>query len=121
MRLNLPILDRLEGCQNILISGIGGGFDIFTGLPIYHALRALGKTVHLANYTLVDLNLIPHLTESEVVIPGRLVGVCGTPDDFHTLYCGEGTLAQWLKTEHNTPATVWLLPNEGGLAMIEAY
>jgi hypothetical protein len=32
---NLPILDHLVGCRSILITGIGGGFDVFAGLPIY--------------------------------------------------------------------------------------
>jgi len=34
MKLNLPILDKLDGCERILIAGAGGGFDIFAGLPL---------------------------------------------------------------------------------------
>lgn len=51
MQLNLPILDRLAGCQNVLIAGMGGGFDIFCGLPIYFALQERGQRAHLANLT----------------------------------------------------------------------
>jgi hypothetical protein len=51
MQLNLPIFDRLAACQNILIAGMGGGFDIFCGLPICFALQERGQRVHLANLT----------------------------------------------------------------------
>lgn len=121
MRLNLPILERLEACQNILIAGIGGGFDIFTGLPIYYTLCGLGKTVHLANYTLLDLSLVPFLAEAEIVIPGRLIGVSGITKELGMSYCAEGSLAQWLKIQHNMEISIWMLPNEGGVAMIDAY
>jgi len=63
MRLNLPILNILQDCQNILIAGAGGGFDVFIGLPIYFTLREMGKTVHLANYSAIDPKLdTSHLT-----------------------------------------------------------
>ncbi len=46
MQLNLPILDQLADSKSILIAGIGGGFDVLAGLPLYFTLRAIGKTVH---------------------------------------------------------------------------
>jgi hypothetical protein len=49
--LKLPIFDLLEKSRNVLIAGAGGGFDIFTGLPLYFALRDQGKKVFLANYS----------------------------------------------------------------------
>ena len=57
MQLNLPILHLLEKSQSILIAGAGGGFDVFAGLPLYFALRDLGKNVHLANYSFTDPTL----------------------------------------------------------------
>jgi len=121
MRLNLPILERLENCQNILIAGIGGGFDVFIGLPIYFTLRNLGKTVHLANYTFANFKRLPHVAESEVLIPDRLVAVSGLKESRWAVFCAEGGLAQWLKTQDNTTHSIWLLPNEGGVAITEAY
>jgi len=53
--MNIPFLKELERAQNVLLAGAGGGFDIFTGLPIYHWLRNAGKTVHLANLSFSDL------------------------------------------------------------------
>ena len=42
MELNLPILKQLTDCKNLLIAGMGGGFDIFCGLPIYFELKKRG-------------------------------------------------------------------------------
>lgn len=44
--LRLPA--ALEASNNILIAGAGGGFDLYTGLPMYERLRSLGKRVSLA-------------------------------------------------------------------------
>ena len=47
---------KLEKAQNILIAGAGGGFDIYSGLPLYFNLRAQGKRVHLANFSFTHLS-----------------------------------------------------------------
>jgi hypothetical protein len=44
-----PLGAALAPARRILLAGAGGGFDIFCGLPLFFALRALGKEVHLAN------------------------------------------------------------------------
>ena len=56
MRLNLPVLDRLSASRILLIAGMGGGFDVFCGLPIYFELRSRGLNVHLGS-----LSFSPHL------------------------------------------------------------
>jgi len=50
-----PLLEKLSSCDNILLAGAGGGFDIFSGLPLYFYLCSQGKTVHLANLSFSDL------------------------------------------------------------------
>lgn len=45
----IPLFTTLESAENILLAGAGGGFDIYSGLPLYFALRQMGKKVHLAN------------------------------------------------------------------------
>lgn len=49
--LTLPIVDRLNQSKRVLIAGAGGGFDVYAGLPLYLALRQLGKEVILGNIT----------------------------------------------------------------------
>jgi hypothetical protein len=44
-----PFFSELESAKTILLAGAGGGFDVFTGLPLFHWLKQTGKTVHLAN------------------------------------------------------------------------
>ena len=38
---------EIEDAKTILLIGAGGGFDVFTGLPLYRWLRDRGKTVQL--------------------------------------------------------------------------
>src|SRR5689334_16493478 len=71
MNLNLPILDMLKHSRNILIAGMGGGFDVLCGLPIFFELEALGYDVHLANLSFSD---IAGLTDGEA-LTDTLVGV----------------------------------------------
>lgn len=40
-----------EGRSTVVLAGAGGGYDVFSGLPLYHALREAGRTVVLANLT----------------------------------------------------------------------
>ncbi len=70
MLLSQPALERLDRCECVLLAGAGGGFDIFAGLPLFFALRARGKTVHLANLSFSQLErpgiAWPHESVAEV-------------------------------------------------------
>ena len=45
------LFKRLENSQSILISGAGGGFDIYSGLPIILLLLKKGLKVTVSNYS----------------------------------------------------------------------
>jgi len=45
----LPFFDSLEDSQNILIAGCGGGYDIYSGLPLFFSLKNAQKNVFLWN------------------------------------------------------------------------
>jgi hypothetical protein len=113
MRLNLPTLDELAACENLLIAGMGGGFDLFCGLPVYFELRRLGRRVHLANLSFTALE---HVKDAE-----RLSDfVTGVRSDSRSvlLYCPELHLAHWLGRERgDVDATVWCLHSERGGAL----
>jgi hypothetical protein len=51
----LPALERLSPCSRILLIGAGGGYDILTGLPLFHYLRTRGKEVFLASLSFSNL------------------------------------------------------------------
>eukprot|EP01084_Bolivina_argentea_P124028 219790_1 len=52
--LMIPFWCKILECDKILIAGCGGGYDCFQGIPMYFALKALGKQVFIANYTLTS-------------------------------------------------------------------
>ena len=95
MKLNIPILEKLSDCNNILIAGMGGGFDVFCGLPIYFELINRGKKVHLANFSFSDITSL----RDGVQLTTSLVGVSSDLKDIG-IYFPEKYLS-------NTPATWW--------------
>lgn len=124
MQLNLPILDQLADAETVLIAGAGGGFDIYAGLPLYFTLREMGKTVHLANYSFSDLDILLITNpESEVLLDKLVLGVRGSlrPDAPDLSYLPEGHLADWFHKERDEDVTIWSLATTGAKPLIEAY
>ncbi|MEO0565186.1 MAG: DUF1152 domain-containing protein, partial [Chloroflexota bacterium] len=119
--LNLPLEHVLKDAERVLIAGMGGGFDVYAGLPLYFALQAQGKAVHLANYSFTDLIMAADLsTDADVRIDGVLVGARGEVR-FPIHYYPEGFLAQWFAQERNEDVTVWLFGHVGVRPLTMAY
>ena len=122
MQLNLPIFDQLKDSENILIAGVGGGFDIFCGLPIYFTLREMGKTVHLANYSFSSLELMTAFCKTETLVENELEGATANiPDDLNIPYYPEGYLSQWFKQEKDEDLTIWMFTKTGPARLLELY
>jgi hypothetical protein len=89
----LPFLDELEQARTVLVAGAGGGYDVFSGLPLYFGLRAAGKTAHLANLSFSNLQqasgrrLAPALLEVTADSGGS------------KYYFPECYLAQWFRAQ----------------------
>jgi hypothetical protein len=117
MRLNLPILDLVASCRNLLIAGMGGGFDIFCGLPLYLELRERGQRVHLAN-----LSFSPFLQRAQgsTRLSPSLVGVTAAHKGV-TIYFPELDLARWFAERRGEEVTVWGFANRGGHQMLQDY
>jgi hypothetical protein len=95
---------------------MGGGFDIFCGLPIYFELQRLGISVHLANFSFSEIESFP----GGMRLSDTLVGV--TPDyDGLTLYFPELYLAQWFKEERKEVITIWCFQKTGAAPLLENY
>lgn len=95
--LNIPtsLLDTLRTKNNILIAGMGGGFDIYGGLPLYYTLKKLNKNIVLANYSFTDFNTAIEQGLAQIISPGLLLANPNfESDDF---YYPEGYLSQFLK------------------------
>ncbi|MEM1413344.1 MAG: DUF1152 domain-containing protein [Myxococcota bacterium] len=73
MRLaDQPFVQRLAESGPVLLAGMGGGFDVYTAVPFYLALRSLGAEVHLANFAFTALEGVSgrRLTPEHVVVEG---------------------------------------------------
>lgn len=116
MKFNLPIFDQVADCKNLLIAGMGGGFDIFCGLPIFFELQNRGQSVHLANFSFADIVNYAHGTR----LTDTLVGIT---DDFegHTVYAPEMYLARWFHQERNEAVTIWCFHKTGADPLYKNY
>ena len=109
-----PIFQQLENTKTILLAGAGGGFDVFTGLPLYFALRKMGKTVHLANLSFSRI----YATYGSPIGPA-LVEVNAQTQP-HLIYFPELYLAQWL-AERGEPDTIFCFDRTGAKPIRESY
>jgi hypothetical protein len=105
---NLPILDHLANSRSILITGIGGGFDLFCGLPLYFYLQNRGYQVHLANYSFSDIQSFT----GGIRLSDTLVGVTAEYQRL-VVYFPELYLAQWFQTVRQQACTIWAFHKTG--------
>ncbi len=118
MELNLPIFEQLSHCKNLLIAGMGGGFDIFCGLPIYFELKRRGQTVHLANFSFTDVEA----ARGGIRLSKTLIGATGEVPQVNP-YFPEHYLAQWFREEHEDEEqiTIWAFHKTGVVPLLENY
>jgi hypothetical protein len=108
MKLNLPILDELNESKHILIVGMGGGFDVFCGLPIYFELKSRGFDVHLASLSDASLK---RMMGARRLTP-TLLGILPTTES-NSPYFPELHLARWFKSHLNSDVTIWCFEKVG--------
>ena len=116
MELNLPILNQLSNCKNLLIAGMGGGFDIFCGLPIYFELKKRGINVHLANFSFSDIENAGH----GIRLTKTLVGITPNQERIYP-YFPEFHLVNWFKERRNEEVTIWCFHKTGAAPLTENY
>lgn len=114
-RLNLPLLDELTKCRHLLIAGMGGGFDLFCGLPIYHELRRFGVNIHLANLTFTRIEFAKSVQKVSQLITGVTADTQSV-----LLYFPELRLAQFLRNEGDDQ-TIWCFHADNAPALLQAY
>jgi hypothetical protein len=112
--LSSPFLDALGPARNVLVAGIGGGFDVFSGLPLYFGLQAEGKQVHLANLSFSALPHDPAHRLAPAVL--RVTAATASISD----YFPEKHLAQWFSTRGQDTA-IYCFEQTGVRPLVEAY
>lgn len=118
--LSLPFFNELETAQNILIAGAGGGYDIFTGLPLYFGLRAVGKQVHLAN---VSSSYLPppktrQLSPSVLTITTEFSRLVHSFPDY---YFPEFYLSEWFQKQLGEEIPVYCFKKTGVKPLLKSY
>jgi hypothetical protein len=110
----VPFLDRLSRREHVLFAGAGGGFDVFSAIPLAEWARARGQRVSLANLSFTNLAEV----DGKVLAPG-LVAIdheSSGPLD----YFPEGKLATWLHAR-GAPSTVHCFEKTGCRPLLHAY
>lgn len=116
--LTTPLLERLASCRQILLAGCGGGYDVLGGLPLFEALRALGKQVYFASLSFCYLD---GLGEA-IPTPGypNLYPVVGR-DAREDYYCPEAWLARFLEKQFDYAEPIWCFTRTGVRPLQAAY
>lgn len=117
MHLNLPVLDQLLSCQNLLIAGMGGGFDVFCGLPVYFELKQRGQQVHLANYSFSDIDLL----KDGIRLTNDLVGVTANVRGDRHVYFPELYLSRWFQEQQREEVVIWSFTGVGVRPLLGIY
>jgi len=119
--LNIPnsILKKLEGKNNVLVVGMGGGQDVLAGLPLYFTLTKQGKKVHLANLTHTEISTLRAHTEP-IIMDNALYGANGNIHTPSTNYV-EGYLSNYFKLALNLDTIVWMFRRTHVAELKRAY
>lgn len=107
--IDLPAFERLRQAHRVLLLGAGGGYDILGAIPLWTALRALGKTVHVGGVSFTSLDGLPGCQSDDAhacLFPVR------SESAVSDRYCPEAWLARWLEARgHAQP--VWAFEKVG--------
>lgn len=107
------LANQVKDSERILLSGAGGGFDIYSGIPLYFYLKALGKEVILGNLSFSYLAA----TRCQKIGP---TGFHITPDAREIGYFPEKYLAEWFNTQNHSMELI-AFEKTGVQPLLESY
>lgn len=115
--LRLPFFAELEEARNVLVAGAGGGFDVFSGLPLYFGLKAAGKTVHLGS---LSFSFLP--PESATGVPRLSPSLLEVNADTRgfTDYFPELFLSRWFR-EKGSEVPIYCFERTGVQPLLAGY
>ena len=96
----------ISNSRNILLVGIGGGFDFVQGIPVYEKLFELGKNVIWANLSFTRLDSLSGYD--------KYVLVNSTTEDIPNFnYFPEKYLCEWYEKTHKRSLSIYAFPRFG--------
>lgn len=115
MRLaQLPFFERLASSRRVLIAGAGGGFDVYSGIPLGFALEGLGLEVHYANLSFTSFAEIRAERLAQALVEIR-ADTRGPTHYFPELYLAQGLRAV------GSASRVFAFPKTGVTPLRRAY
>ncbi len=109
--MKIEFFKNIQSSKIVLIAGVGGGFDIASGMPLYRYLRDLGKEVILANFSFTDLVATGSVMMSQGLYP--------ITEDLNDLpYFPEKWIVDWIKQESNETVSMYAFSNQLGVASL---
>ena len=112
----IPLFEEIKNSESILLSGAGGGFDIYSAIPLYFNLIKQGKKVILANFSFTWLSD----TTSKKVFPYCCEINSGDSDLSGRNYFPEKYLKIWLSLQgHDT--NLYAFDRVGVVPLKDAY
>jgi len=121
--LEQPFLAELVDAENVLIAGCGGGYDVFSGLPLFMALHRAGKRVWLASLSFTrNLNIVTgrRLTEQCVEVSADSDRGPGFNME-REIYFPELQLSAWFRSTKNMEVPIYTMPVMGVKPVQKAY
>eukprot|EP01114_Cavostelium_apophysatum_P016510 TRINITY_DN4710_c0_g1_i1.p1 TRINITY_DN4710_c0_g1~~TRINITY_DN4710_c0_g1_i1.p1 ORF type:complete len:349 (+),score=25.80 TRINITY_DN4710_c0_g1_i1:42-1049(+) len=119
----IPLFEEIRGSEGVLISGCGGGYDIYSGIPLYFALSKMGFRVYLSNLTFayfegVDRNTAKEINKDclEITASSQMSGTSALNDYFPEKY-----LSMWFKDECKKEVPVYMFSRTATIPLKAAY
>lgn len=107
--MKLPFFEQLEAGNRFLIAGIGGGFDVAHGLPLYHYLtQTLKKSAILTNFSFSNVAV----SNSNELVPG-LFEVTRHAKSLQ--YFPERLISVWWYEQYQQDLSIYTFSNQVGV------
>ena len=113
----LPTLiqSRLTAKSRVLVAGMGGGYDVVCGLPLFLALETLGCSVHLASFSSTPLNDIGDAMQHTQTL-WEVTAKSARPS-----YFPEGWLSRWFLENRSQDVPLWCFGASGVGPYYDSY
>ncbi|TXT55581.1 MAG: hypothetical protein BAJALOKI1v1_2010004 [Promethearchaeota archaeon] len=115
---SIPFFEELESSNNILLGGCGGGYDVYSTIPFYFALKKKNKNIFLSsiNFGYLDVETI----ELEHLYPNCAI-MNGATKYNPLYYFPEAILNKWFNRHHQNDIPIYTIYDVGTKQIRDIY